>query len=376
MAAAIIAGAGLERYYAERTAPAPRPGAAPAAWSEAPVEALPDGRSAVRLHVGGLTCAACAWVTERVVLAVPGVTEATVSPATGRARVVWQPGATDLDAICGRIAAIGYRPRALSAAAAPDRDLLLRVGVAAFCAMNVMLLSAGLYAGWFDGIAEREAALLRWTSLALSTPAALWCAEPLLRGAWGALRQGALSVDLPVAVGVLAMYLHGVVATLRGEEAWLDSMTMLIALLLAGRLLEQGGRRRAVEAASALAGTAPAVARRVTDTGVERVPAARLIPGDHLLVGLGEQVAADGVVERGPAKVRMALVTGESEPVPLAAGDRVVAGAVVEEGSVEVRVTAAGPDTLVAKMAAELANAADRPAAPVLADRMAPVFTV
>ncbi|MFN7147112.1 MAG: heavy metal translocating P-type ATPase metal-binding domain-containing protein, partial [Myxococcota bacterium] len=52
MVATTIAGAGLERYYAERTAPAPRPGAAPAAWSEAPVEALPDGRSAVRLHVG------------------------------------------------------------------------------------------------------------------------------------------------------------------------------------------------------------------------------------------------------------------------------------------------------------------------------------
>ncbi|MDP2311638.1 MAG: heavy metal translocating P-type ATPase [Pseudomonadota bacterium] len=379
MAAAIIRGAGLERYYVERTAPAPRPAytaSAGPAWSEAPVETLPDGNCEVRLHVGGLTCAACAWVTERVVLAVPGVGEATVSPATGRARVVWDPTQTDLDAICGRVAAIGYRPRALAAAAAPDRELLLRVGVAAFCAMNVMLLSAGLYAGWFDGIAPREAALLRWTALAISTPSALWCAEPLLRGAWGALRQRTLSVDLPVALGVVAMYAHGVVATIRGEEAWLDSMTMLVALLLGGRLLEQGGRRRAVEAAQALAGIAPAVARRVTATGIERVPAARLSPGDRLLVGLGEQVAADGVVVSGAARVRMALLTGESEPIALTPGDRVVAGAVAEDGSVEVRVTAAGEDTLVAKMAAELARAADRPVAPVLADRMAPAFTV
>lgn len=375
-AAAIIRGAGLERYYAERSAPAPRPDGSRAAWAEAPVEALSDGRSQIRLHVGGLTCAACAWVAERVVLDLPGVAEATVSPATGRARVIWDPARTDLDEICGRISAIGYRPRALSAAAAPDRDLLLRVGVAAFCAMNVMLLSAGLYAGWFDGIAEREAALLRWTSLALATPSALWCAEPLLRGAWGALRQRTLSVDLPVALGVVAMYAHGVVATIRGEEAWLDSMTMLVALLLGGRLLEQGGRRRAVEAAQALAGTAPAVARRVVGDTVERIPAARLIAGDTLVCGLGEQVAADGTVLSGKARVRMAIVTGESEPVPIEPGDRVVAGAIIESGSVEVRVTAAGEDTLVAKLAAELANAADRPVSPVLADRMAPMFTV
>lgn len=376
LAAAIISGAGLDRYYAVRTAPAPRPGGYAAAWSDVPVAMLADGRHEVCLHVGGLACASCAWVAERVVLALPGVEQAHVSPTTGRARVVWDPRRASLDAICTRIAAIGYRPRAITAAAKPDRDLLLRVGVAAFCAMNVMLLSAGLYAGWFDGIAPREAALLRWISLAIATPAALWSAEPLLRGAWGAIRQGVLSVDLPVALGIVAMYVHGVVATIRGEDAWLDSMTMLVALLLGGRLLEQGGRRRAVEAAQALAGVAPAVARRLVGTTVERVPASQLSIGDQVVAGLGEQVAADGVVEHGGAHVRMAIVTGESEPVRVGVGDRVVAGAVVEDGAVSIRVVAVGAGTVVAKMAAELHCAADRPTVPVLADRMAPWFTV
>ncbi len=376
MAASIIAGAGLERYYTMRTQPAPRPSGEPAAWADAPVEDLDGGLCEVRLHVGGLTCAACAWVTERVVLALPGVVEARVSPATGRARVSWDPARVDLDAICGRIAGIGYRPRGVAAAATPDRDLLLRFGVAAFCAMNVMLLSAGLYAGWFSGIAPREAALLRWTALAIATPAALWSAAPLLRGAGMALLGGAISVDLPVSVGVIAMYTHGVWSTIRGEDGWLDSMTMLIALLLGGRVLEQGGRRRAVEAAQALAGTAPAIARRTTAMGVERVPASQLARGDRLLVALGEQVAADGVVRSGRARVQMALVTGESRPRAVEPGDRVVAGAIVDDGSVEIEVEATGPDTLVARMAAELERAADRPAAPGIADRLAPAFTV
>jgi Cu2+-exporting ATPase len=376
MAASIIRGAGLERYYRDRTAPGVRPEPVRAAWSEVPVEAETDGSCTVRLHVGGLTCAACAWVTERAVLALPGVTEARVSPTSGRARVRWNPAEIDLDAICGRIGALGYRPRPVAHAAAPDRDLLLRLGVAAFCAMNVMLLSAGLYAGWFAGMAERDAALLRWASLAISTPAALWSAAPLIQGAWAALRHRLLSVDLPLAVGIVAMYVHGVVATLLGREAWLDSMTMLIALLLGGRVLEQGGRRRAVEAAQSLAGFAPATARRLTATGQESVPASQLAVGDPVMVGLGEQVPADGLVTAGAGRMEMAMLTGESEPVTLGVGDRVVAGGVVADGSFELRITATGEDTLVARMAAELAAAADRPSAPVLADRIAPAFTL
>ncbi len=378
MAAAIIRGAGVERYYADRAAPAPRPtmDAAAVAWSEVPVESMADGTREVRLHVGGLTCASCAWVTERVVLDLAGVREATVSPATGRARIAWDPEQTSLSEICERIAAVGYRPRAVVAGARPDRELITRFGVAAFIAMNVMLLYTGLYAGWLEGIGARESALLRWTALALSTPSALWCAEPFLRGAIGALRRRLLSVDLPVAVGIVGMYGHAVVATFRGQEAWLDSLTMLVALLLGGRLLEQGGRRRAVAAAEALAGTAPAVARRIDGAAVTRVPTNQLVAGDHVLVGLGEQVPADGAVVDGRGRVRMALLTGESEPIEVHPGDRLVAGAVAEEGAFEVRVTAAGDDTLVARMAAELARAADRPAAPVLADRLAPAFTV
>jgi Cu2+-exporting ATPase len=376
MAAAIIQGAGLSAYYAERDAPAPRPGGQDAAWSELPTEQLPDGSRVAALHVGGMTCAACAWVTERVVRDLPGVREASVSPATGRARVVWDPEQVDLDGICRRISAIGYRPRGVAAAGAPDRDLLLRLGVASFAAMNAMFLSASVYAGWFDGMADREAALMRWATLLVATPAATWSAAPLLRGAWESLRHRVLSVDLPVAVGIVGMYAHGVWATLHSQDGWLDSMTMLIALLLGGRVLEQGGRRRAVEAAHALAGVAPATARRVGPAGVEHVAATALVDGDQLAVGLGEQVAADGTVESGSARVRMAMLTGESEPVEVGVGDRVVAGALVEEGSLTVRVRATGADTLVARMAQEVANAADRPAAPVLADKLAPAFTV
>lgn len=371
MASAIIRGAGLEQYYARRESPGPRPSPVALAWDSVAVEQAEDGGSRAALQVDGLTCAACVWVTERVLLATPGVREAMVSHATGRCRVSWDPATVDLRTIADRIAAIGYRPRPLNAEVAPDRTLLVRLGVAAFAAMNVMLLSASIYAGWLDGMDPAHAAMFRWATLALATPVALWCAEPLYVGAIAGLRAGVLHMDLPVSIGVGSMYAHGVYATLRGEDGWLDSLTMLVALLLAGRVLEQRGRRRAVEAATALANSAPRLARR---GGVE-IPASELQAGDRIDVGLGEEVPADGVVVAGAARVRMSILTGEAEPVAVAVGERVVAGAVVEDGALAICVQAVGGQTLLARMADELAQAADRPAPPTLTDRIAPWFT-
>ncbi len=377
LAAAIIRDAGLERYYAEREAPAPRPGGATGRWVGVPSTRLDDGSERARLQVDGLVCGSCVWVTERVLAQTPGVIEARISYADGRAELRWDPEQTDLEQLAGRVAALGYQPRPLSEPAGPDRSLLARLGVAIFSAANVMMLSVGLYLGWFSGMHERYAALFRWVGLVLATPSALWCAEPFFRRAWAGLRRGVLHMDLPVSLGVALLYGHGLIATLQGREGYLDSLTMLVALLLTGRVLEQRGRRRAAEAAQSLAARTPSSARRLVggSGAVETVASEALAVGDRLLLAAGEEAAADGRVLRGSGALRQALLTGESEPVPVGPGDRVVAGAVLDAGGLEFVVEAAGAGTLLARMAEGLAEAQARPPSPELADRIAPWFT-
>lgn len=371
----IIHGAGLERYYDERTEFAPRPEPVAGGWAAAPVDNLPGGLCEARLRVDGLRCASCVWVVERVLEATPGVTHAQVSYATGRAIVRWQPARIDLPRLAQRIAALGYAPRALGVESRPDRGLLLRLGVAAFAAMNLMLLHASIYTGWIDTMEPRFLALFQWTALILATPVALWCASPFFAGALSGLRAGVLHMDVPIALGVAIMYVHGVIATLLGHETFLDSLGMLVALLLAGRMLEARGRRRAAEAAVSLAASVPHAARRMTPNGIETVPAAEIAVGDTLEVAAGEELAADGVVVGGRGQLRRALLTGEAEPVTIETGQRVEAGTVLVDGSVRVRVAAVGSETLLSRMAAQLEAAADRGAQPTAADRIAPVFT-
>ncbi|MEQ8331310.1 MAG: heavy metal translocating P-type ATPase metal-binding domain-containing protein [Longimicrobiales bacterium] len=372
---AIVRGAGLERYYAVRTEAAPRPEGFTGAWAAVPVETASDGTCRIRLAVDGLRCASCVWVTENLLQRTDGVVEAGVSYGSGRATLRWDPERVGLPELAGAIAALGYRPRVLGEEASPDRDLLLRLGVAAFGAANVMLFSAALYAGWFGGMAPRFEALFRWVSLAVATPVALWSAAPFFAGAWAGLRVRVLHMDVPIALAVAVLYAQGLVGTLAGAETYLDSMTMLVALLLAGRVLETRGRQRAADAALTLAATVPATARRERGGTVEAVPSTVLAPGDRVLVGPGGELPADGVVVDGAGQIRAALLTGEAMPVPVTPGDRVWAGTVLVDGTVTVEVTEAAGDTLVSRMADELREAADRDARPSSTDRIAPWFT-
>ena len=377
-AAAIIRGAGLERYYAERLGPAPRPDpAADQDWSAVEVRTAPSGQCEARLAIDGLRCASCVWVTEQVLGRTPGVEHAVVSYATGRATLRWDPERTSLATLAGRIALLGYHPRPIGIDQETDPALMRRMGLAVVGALAIMGLYEGLYAGWWYGsIDPRYAALLRWASLLMATPLTFWCAEPFFTSAWRGVRHRVLAMDLPVALGIALLYLHGLVETLRGRDAYLDSLSMLVALLLVGRVLESRGRRRAAEAALALAGTVPHTARRLRDDAVELVPVAELRLGDIIDAGAGEEIAADGVVTAGTGQVRMALVTGEAEPVMVSIGDRVVAGTLLIEGALSIEVTATGRETVVHRMADELAAAQDRGVRPGAIDRIAPWFTL
>jgi Cu2+-exporting ATPase len=375
MAAAIIRDAGLERYYEERAEYAPRPGLLRPGWDAVPVRACEDGSVEVSLVVDGLRCASCVWVTEHLLQGTAGVREASVSYATGRAKLRWDPEAVDLPTLAGKVAALGYRPRLLGEESQPDRSLLVRLGVATFAALNIMMMSAALYLGWVSLMEERYAALFRWASLLLATPVALWCAEPFFSGAIQGLRNRVLHMDLPIALAIAVLYVHGLVATVMRADTYLDSLAMLVALLLAGRMLEGRGRRRAAEAAVSLAATVPTTARRRVGDQLETVPANQLAPGDLIDVGAGEEFAADGVVVDGEATVRMALITGEAEPVIVSSGAEVVSGAVLVDGALTVRVERVGEETTLQRMAAELRTAADQPVRLTTADRIAPWFT-
>ena len=359
-AAQLIEGMGLDRWYAQREKGAPRPDQPRVGGLDALVERDEDGTARVRLRMDGLRCASCVWLVERVLQADEGVVDAHVSFATGNASLTLAPDVR-LSQVLAPVQDLGYRPAPLGVEPARDDGLLLRLGVSAFGAVNVMLLSATLYIGWVEPIAVEYTQLFRWAALALAAPVAIWAAEPFHRAALAGLRRGVLHLDLPVSIAVLALLGHGAWATVQGHDTYLDSVVMLVALLLAGRVVERHGRRKVAEAAISLAAEAPGEARVARDGGLHLVPVEEVRVGDVLELASGERLAADGVVRGGQGAVDVALVTGESEPQPVVPGSELPAGAVLVRGGLRVEALRVGSETQLGRTARALAEAADTP---------------
>jgi len=386
-AALLIESAGLADYYLRRTSPAPRPGTpATDSWSaydrpEAQAALIHnDGRSTTNLLVEGLRCAACAWLLERRLLQLPGVTDATVNVMTGRGRVEFAD--VKLSTIFRTIADLGYRAHLLGradslAVALRERHAALkRLAVAGLGMMQVMMIAVALYAGASTGMSPVIRQYLCVASLVIATPVALYGGAPFFAGASSALRARHLTMDVPVSIGILLAFVLSAVATLRDSGAvYFDSVVMVIFLLLLGRYFEMLARHRAGSTVEALARVVPAVARRVVGTRTEDVPVAALAVGDVVEVEAGAVMPVDAALESPLATVDESLITGESRPVTKRAGDTVLAGALNVQWPALIRVTATGAATVLAGIVqlAERAQA-ERPRASRLADRIAPAF--
>jgi Cu2+-exporting ATPase len=336
----------------------------------------------IGLFLDGLRCAGCVGRVERELRATGGVTEACVDYTTHRALVRYEAGRTDPDALVRRVAALGYAatpydPAALGAGEQRSaRSMLARLLVAAFLAGNVMLIAAALYIGSYQDLDAATRRALRWVAIALSLPAATWCAAPFWRGALSGLARREITMDVPVVLGVAISLGASVVATLSdAEHVFMDSAAMIVFLILLGRTLERRARASAAGAVERLAALAPQRSLRRRGDTLESVPLEQLAPGDLVVVPVGERVPADGVIVRGASELDESLLTGESLPVARGAGEEVQAGTRNVLAELELRVTARAREGSLARLGALLARAqARRPAIQRHADRVARVF--
>jgi Cu2+-exporting ATPase len=330
----------------------------------------------------GLRCAGCVGRVERELRAADGVIDASVDYTTHRALVRYERGRIDPEALVRRVAALGYSatpfdPEQLGGSERRSaRALLARVLVAAFLAGNVMLISAALYIGSYEDLDATTRRALRWLAIALSLPAATWCAAPFWRGALAGLRRREITMDVPVVLGVAVSLGASIAATLaEAEHVFMDSAAMIVFLILLGRSLERGARARAAAAVEHLAALAPQRALRRSGARLEQVPVELLAPGDVVVVAAGERVPADGVVTDGASELDESMWTGEALPVARGVGDALQAGSRNLSAELELRVTARAREGSLARLSALLLRAqAERPKIQRHADRVAAVF--
>jgi Cu+-exporting ATPase len=349
----ILESNGLDGFYAceippgvSQKAAAPRDGARFAALDDSALAArlivFDDGqRARAVLGVPAIHCASCVWLLERLWKLDPGVVRAEVDLLRRTVTVDYRPAETTLRAIAEQLASLGYEPAitAEDAKAAPPRarrHLHLQLGVAGFAFGNMMLFSIPRYVngGPLDPAFQRLFDLL---NLVFALPVLFFSASGFFGTAWHAVRTRTMALDVPIALGLLALFVRSVAdILLRRGEGFLDSFAGLVFFLLIARLFQQRMFER-IAFDRTYRSFLPLTVRVERDGRLETVAVERLRAGDRIAIRAGEVVPADAVLLDAPGAVDYAFTTGESIPVAVAAAGTVRAGGRAAGGAMRLR---------------------------------------
>lgn len=370
------------------------------------------------LQIEGLGMASTGAPVEKQLLSLNGVVSANANVATSSAHVEYLPESVAAEDLEAAVARAGYRlsvpidaidpvEREKEARAREYRTLLKRFSLAAVIAVISMVLSMPLMMmesgtasidlldrlmmpladgvlAVFPFLGEVSAGTLRWSLLLLTLPVLVWSGRPFFRGAWSGVLHGTADMNTLIALGTGAAFAYSAVATIVPSvftnaglppDVYYEAVSMIIALILLGKVLEARAKGRTSDAIRSLMGLQPKTARVLVDGEEQDVDITSLNVGDKIIVRPGEKVAVDGVVESGHSAVDESMLTGESLPVEKSAGDEVVGGTINGSGTLRFRATRVGRDTALAQIV-RLVQQAQGSKAPIqrLADRIAGVF--
>jgi Cu+-exporting ATPase len=302
-----------------------------------------DGKvSRVTFQIPAIHCVACVWLLENLFRLQPGIGRSQVNFPRREVTITFATEKLPLSDLVALLASIGYEPvltlgelEARKGDPARKRQWL-QVGIAGFAFGNIMLLSLPAYIGLDSLSGPLFKIISGYLSLALAAPVLLYSASDYWQSARLSLRQRVLTLDVPIALGLAALYAQSAYEVVLGRgNGYLDSLAALVFFLLCGRVFQQKTYDRMAFDRDYKC-FFPLSVTRVTAAGEESVAISNLRVGDRLRLRNGELIPADGRLLSGPACIDYSFVTGEAVPVAKAPGEYLYAGGRQIGGAIEI----------------------------------------
>ncbi|WP_296033449.1 heavy metal translocating P-type ATPase [uncultured Veillonella sp.] len=202
----------------------------------------------------------------------------------------------------------------------------------------------------------------------LSTILIIYGGRPFYQGAVDEFKQKEPGMMTLVSLGLSASYLYSIYAVIityvTGEHVmdFFFEFASLLLIMLLGHWIEMKAIGEAGDAQAALAKLVPKDAHVVLeDDSIETRPVADLKIGDLIRVQAGENVPADGIIERGESRLNEALLTGESKAVKKGPGDEVIGGSTNGEGVLYIKVLETGDQSFISQVQNLISQAQSQP---------------
>lgn len=247
-----------------------------------------DVRTAsTEIPIQGMSCASCVQAIEKALLQKRGITQATVNLATEKAKIEYIPSEIRLKEITKTIEQAGYKVLEIP----PEKELEDMEGILRRREYKLLrtkfsvglILGAVIFLGsmrhWFPWVPSiLNNFFILW---AIASPVQFWIGWQFYRGAWGAFKHRNADMNTLIAVGTSAAYFYSVAATLFPSffesggirpEVYFDTSSMIIVLILLGKLLEARAKGQTSEAIKKLIGLQPKTARVIREKKGDRHP--------------------------------------------------------------------------------------------------------
>ena len=299
--------------------------------------------SRTRFVLPQIHCASCLWLLEKLNRINNGIIRSTVDFTRKELSVEFDPSATSLRSIVELLTAIGYEPTiTINTNVKPvnnaKKSLYLKIGLAGFATGNIMLFSMPDYLDTTDVLTTEYGIMFSVLNIALATPVLLYSASDYFKNAYRAFTTRSMSLDVPLALGILTLYVRSIFDILMNHSpGFMDSFSGLVFLLLIGKLVQQ----RTIDAFSFernYASYLPLSVQVVDDGSEKSQSVTSLRVGDIIRIRNKEIVPTDSVLLSRLGHVDYSFVTGEAAPVELVQGAKVYAGGRIVGNSVELSV--------------------------------------
>lgn len=321
----------------------------------------------------GMACSACSANVENKLNSIVGINEATVNLVGRTAFIDFDPSIISLEEIKKQVSDIGYdlviddERSVQEIEARQSKSLKHKTIMAWIFAIAIMALSME----WIN-VGGHDAA--NQLSLIIALASIVLCGSSFYVNAFKQMRHGVASMDTLITLSTAIAFLLSTYNTLWGEITWgtrgiewhtyFDAVTMIIAFVLTGRVLEEKAKDSTASSIRKLMGMAPKMTRVVTKKqpidGEEegrQVPISTIDKGDILEICAGEKIPVDGEVTWASsfmtddtAYIDESTITGEPTPASKRQGDKVLAGTTISQGRLRMRARQIGEDTALAQI--------------------------
>ena len=287
----------------------------------------------IRLHLPQIHCSSCIFLLENLVDVKTGVLQVNVNFPKRQAAILYDSDQLKLSELARFLEYIGYPPDFEAALGKKDNKqkrkkhkLLFQLGVAGFFFGNTMLLAIPEYIKTGATLSGEMALFFRYLMMAFSLPVLLYSARDYFFQAYTSLRAGALSIDLPITIGIAALFLQSSYEVISGiGPGYFDSLCGLIFFLLLGKWYQRKTYENFAfdrDYRSFL----PLAANKLTGQKEESTPLDQLQKGDLVIVRQGELIPCDGYLRSDVTQIDYSYITGESMPVEKLENNLVYAG--------------------------------------------------